>query len=109
MPPREKTADAVGFMLRLPRSLHKRLQKQAEQNNVSLNTQLVNMLEGYEAATIKRVTEITQPILDEAVKQAAQMAGTATIDVLLQGPVNLSEESKEALEALRERFKKAAD
>jgi hypothetical protein len=34
----------------------------------------VNQLEGYEAATIKRVTEIMQPLLDEAVRMAASEA-----------------------------------
>ena len=66
----DKTADAAKFLLRLPKSLHRRLLQQAKRNNVSLNTEIVNQLEGYEVATVKRTTEIMQPLLKEAVNTA---------------------------------------
>src|SRR5262245_50898702 len=72
----DKTADAHQFLLRLPKPLHKRLMQQAKRNNVSLNTEIVNQLEGYETAAVKRATEIMQPLLKEAVYAAA---GTALL------------------------------
>jgi hypothetical protein len=53
-----KTADAVKLNVRLPPALHKRLVAQARRNKISLNQEIVNQLEGYEAATVKRTTEI---------------------------------------------------
>src|SRR5262249_19026383 len=37
-------ADTTSLHLRLPKSLYKRLQRQARRNNVSLNTEIVNQL-----------------------------------------------------------------
>jgi len=68
-----KTADAIKLVLRLPKPLHKRLRQQANRNNVSLNTEIVNQLEGYEATTVKRMTDIMQPLLDEAVKASVSI------------------------------------
>ena len=52
-----KTADAIKLVLRLPKPLHKRLKQQARRNNVSLNTEIVNQLEGHEAATLQQVNQ----------------------------------------------------
>ncbi len=83
---KNKPTDAVRLLLRLPKGLHKRLQQEAKRNNVSLNTEIVNQLEGYEASTVKRVTEIVQPLLDEAVKAAAsvgsEVAAKSVLEVL---------------------------
>ena len=65
----DKTADAFKFVLRLPKPLHKRLKQQAKRNNVSLNTEIVNQLEGSEAATAKRMAEALRPALDGAIKE----------------------------------------
>ena len=65
----DKTADAFKFVLRLPKPLHKRLKQQARRNNASLNTEIVNQLEGSEAATAKRMAEALRPALDEAIKE----------------------------------------
>ena len=65
----DKTADAIKLNLRLPKALHRKLVQQAKRNNVSLNTEIVNQLEGYEASVIKRVVERIQPILDERLRQ----------------------------------------
>jgi len=81
-----KTADAIKLVLRLPKSLHRRLKQQANRNHVSLNTEIVNQLEGYEAATIKRMTDIIQPLLDEAVKASvsvgSKVAAKSVLEVL---------------------------
>ena len=81
-----KTADAIKLVLRLPKPLHKRLRRQANRNNVSLNTEIVNQLEGYEATTIKRMTDIIQPLLDQAVKASAsvgsEVAAKSVLEVL---------------------------
>jgi hypothetical protein len=74
MTDRNKTADAHQFLLRLPKPLHRRLAAQAKRNNVSLNTEIVNQLEGYETDTIRRATEIMHPLLTEAVHAAAGVA-----------------------------------
>jgi hypothetical protein len=74
-------ADTTSLHLRLPKKLYKRLQQQARRNNVSLNTEIVNQLEGYEAATVKRTTEIVQPLLKEAVYAAAATAAEVATDI----------------------------
>ncbi len=40
------TDDVVKLNLRLPRALHKKLRQAAQSNNVSLNTEIINQLEG---------------------------------------------------------------
>jgi len=59
-------ADTTSLHLRLPKRLYKRLQQQARRNNVSLNTEIVNQVEGSEAATVKRVAEAMKPLVDDA-------------------------------------------
>jgi HicB family len=54
----DKTSDAIKLNLRLPKHLHKRLKQQARRNNVSLNTEIVNQLEGSEAATFERISKL---------------------------------------------------
>jgi hypothetical protein len=53
----DKTADAIKLNLRLPKPLHKRLKQQSRRNNVSLNTEIINQLEGRQSATIKEAIE----------------------------------------------------
>jgi HicB family len=57
-----KTADAAKLVVRLPKSLHRRLKQQAKRNNVSLNTEIVNQLEGAEGALLERVVEMVANI-----------------------------------------------
>jgi hypothetical protein len=64
-------ADTTSLHLRLPKALYKKLQREARRNNVSLNTEIVNQLEGHEAATAERLGEIVRPWIDEAVRAAA--------------------------------------
>jgi HicB family len=64
----DKTADAIKLNLRLPKPLHKRLKQQARRNNVSLNTEIVNQLEGAEAAAVERIAETIAPLIDRAAK-----------------------------------------
>jgi len=85
----DKTTDAIKLNLRMPKGLHRRLTRTAARNNVSLNTQIINELEGYEAATIQRMTEIVEPLLKEAVKASASVASEVASRVtleILQGP-----------------------
>src|SRR6516225_277352 len=76
---RAPMAETTSLHLRLPKKLYKRLQQQARRNNVSLNTEIVNQLEGYEAATVKRTTEIVEPLLKEAVRAAAETGAEAML------------------------------
>jgi hypothetical protein len=65
----DKTTDAVKLNLRLPKRLHRRLVQQAKGNNVSLNTEIINQLEGAEAAAAtaaaNRTLEVVRPIRDQ--------------------------------------------
>jgi HicB family len=70
----DKTSDAIKLNLRLPKHLHKRLKQQARRNNVSLNTEIVNQLEGHEASSVARMAEWLKPALDNAIKEAMEMA-----------------------------------
>ena len=67
-------ADTTSLHLRLPKRLYKRLHQQARRNNVSLNTEIVNQLEGRETATAARMAESLKPALDAAIREAIKMA-----------------------------------
>jgi len=56
-------AETTSLHLRLPKKLYKRLQQQARRNNVSLNTEIVNQLEGRELATVVPLTETVKRAL----------------------------------------------
>ena len=92
-------ADTTSLHLRLPKRLYKRLQQQARRNNVSLNTEIVNQLEGHEAATIKRTAEIVQPLLDKAVRDSATIAAERATSLSLVELYDLATE-EEFLQAL---------
>src|SRR5262245_18858648 len=77
-----KTADAIKLVLRLPKPLHKRLTQQARRNNVSLNTEIINQLEGHEAATVERAREIIKPMIEEATRKATEKALLFTLAAL---------------------------
>jgi hypothetical protein len=55
--------DTTSLHLRLPKRLYKRLQRQAKRNNVSLNTEIVNQLEGRELGTVIPLTETVKEAL----------------------------------------------
>jgi HicB-like protein involved in pilus formation len=65
----DKTADAVKFLLRLPRGLHRRLLQQAKRNNVSLNTEIVNQLESHESTAVNRLKEWLKPAIENTIKE----------------------------------------
>ena len=79
----DKTADAHQFLLRLPKPLRNRLLAQAKRNNVSLNTEIVNQLEGYD----KRTTEI--------VHEAVRASATITAEVVQSALPKALEEAME--------------
>jgi hypothetical protein len=60
--------DVVKLNLRLPKALHRKLSQAAKANNVSLNTEIINQLEG--AST--------------QVKNLIQATATATADRMLK-------------------------
>src|SRR5262249_59991365 len=57
--------DIVKFNVRLPKPLHRRLQRDAAKNNVSLNTQMANELEGSRAALVRDLVEAARPELKD--------------------------------------------
>jgi non-canonical (house-cleaning) NTP pyrophosphatase len=75
----DKTADAIKLNLRLPKPLHKRLKQQARRNNVSLNTEIVNQLEGQ------------QPLFEKTVRSALQRAIQSFMEAPLdqEGPFKI--------------------
>jgi hypothetical protein len=44
--PSKATDDVVKLNLRLPKALHRKLRQAADANNVSLNTEIINQLQG---------------------------------------------------------------
>jgi hypothetical protein len=66
----------VKLNLRLPGGLHRRLQKEAELNHVSLNTEIINQLEGHRSATAKLVKEIAEQAAETASTIVAERMGT---------------------------------
>ena len=70
----DKTADAIKLNLRLPKALHKQLKQQARRNNVSLNTEIVNQLQGYEVATVERTTEIVAAAVRAVFREREEVA-----------------------------------
>src|SRR5262245_25233348 len=71
-PMTDRTAGAHQFLLRLPKPLHRRLLAQAKRNNVSLNTEIVNQLEGRETATATQMAETIGPLVQNAVEAALE-------------------------------------
>jgi uncharacterized membrane protein YheB (UPF0754 family) len=92
-----KTADAVKLVLRLPKSLHKRLRQQAARNNVSLNTEIVTQLEGAEAAAEKRMLAVLKKSLHSS-------ASTDDLQKLLR---RLADEQTKLRSAMELRFMQA--
>jgi HicB family len=82
MPGRKRTG-LITTNIRLPQALHKKLTQRAAQKGVPLNTLLIERLEDYDARLVKRLIEIIQPLLDEAIMKAAQMAGHIVTEVTL--------------------------
>ena len=66
----KNTDDVVKLNLRLPKALHRKLHQAAKANNVSLNTEIINQLEGRSSQG---------PILDQ-VKNIIQATATATAE-----------------------------
>jgi hypothetical protein len=68
-------ADTTSLHLRLPKKLYKSLQRRARLNNVSLNTEIINELEGRGSAVAQQAMEtIAQALIGPAAKAAAEIA-----------------------------------
>ena len=76
------TDEVVKLVLRLPKHLHATLKKEAKRDNVSLNTEIIQQLEGYEVKTVQRTVGIVDALLKEAVKEAAKTAASVTYEIL---------------------------
>jgi hypothetical protein len=64
------TGDVVKLNLRLPKALHRKLRQAAQANNVSLNTEIINQLEG----------RSPYGSISDQVKNLIQATATATVD-----------------------------
>ncbi len=71
-------SDVVKLNLRLPKALHRKLHQAARANNVSLNTEIINQLEGRSAhfPVPDRVQNIIQATAAATVERAMQAFGT---------------------------------
>jgi hypothetical protein len=72
--------DVVKLNLRLPKALHRKLHQAAKANNVSLNTEIINQLEG---------RSWHGPIPDQ-VKNIIQATATATAERMVIVPAGAS-------------------
>jgi hypothetical protein len=70
------TDDVVKLNLRLPKALHRKLQQAAKANNVSLNTEIINQLEGRSSQTIEQLKGFIQ---ETANATAAAIGGLPTV------------------------------
>ena len=70
------TDDVVKLNLRLPKALHRKLQQAAKANNVSLNTEIINQLEGRSSQTIEQLIGFIQ---ETANATAAAIGGLPTV------------------------------
>lgn len=66
-----KTAGAAKLLLRLPKPLYRRLKQRAKRNNVSVNTEIVNQLEGFEARLEGEAAERTKAAVRQAIDEQA--------------------------------------
>jgi hypothetical protein len=104
--PESKTADAVKLVLRLPKSLHKRLRHQAARNNVSLNTEIVTQLEGAEAAAEKRMLTVLEKSILTVLAVRPQLIDSLRVTRPQDAEESISSVSKD-LEKLRRDFEVA--
>lgn len=71
-------SDEVRLVLRLPKGLHGRLTKEAKRNGVSLNTQIINQLEG-------------APLLRDIIKATADEAASSMLTAINQRAIELDD------------------
>ena len=68
--------DVVSLHLRMSKSLHRRLQKMAERHGLSLNSEIIEQLEGRRSEHVQMLTGI----LRNAVDQIVEMERAARVD-----------------------------
>ena len=74
----KRTDDVVKLNLRLPKTLHRKLREAARANNVSLNTEIINQLEGRSYGSIPdHVKNLIQATATATAERMA-IAGTET-------------------------------
>jgi HicB family len=76
--------DTVNLILRLPKPLHKRLKAQAKRNNVSLNTEIVNRLEGPRGAMGVVYKELMEPLINATARAAAEYAAKNVLEEFVE-------------------------
>jgi HicB-like protein involved in pilus formation len=65
-----RTTDAVKLNLRLPKRLHRQFVQQATRRNVSLNTEIVEQLQGSEARSYKDLRNTLFEVFAKAMKDS---------------------------------------
>jgi hypothetical protein len=79
----KSTDDVVKLNLRLPKALHRKLRQAAKANNVSLNTEIINQLEG----------RSLQGLSPDQIRNIIQTTATATVERAMQGARNETAQS----------------
>jgi len=82
-------AETTSLHLRLPKKLYKRLQQQARHNNASLNTEIVNQLEGRTiAVSPERMLEVINRNMAAHLRDTIKkMIETGEMQVKFEGAV----------------------
>ena len=102
-------ADTTSLHLRLPKTLYKRLQRQAKRNNVSLNTEVVNQLEGAEAAEAKQRAEAMKPFFEKLIEDTTKkVSRELQIFLAIDGGPRTEAEFEEQLRRMGEPSDRAA-
>jgi hypothetical protein len=95
----DKTANSRQFLLRLPKPLYKRLVVQAERNNHSLNTEIVNQLRSRDVKS-DAITELAKHVLDilpdDVRKRLIQLIAQTGLETV-GWPIDQPQEQKKAV------------
>jgi HicB family len=99
----------VKLNLRLPGGLHRRLQKEAKQNNVSLNTEIINQLTAIEQLVTDRERLVTDFERRSADFERLAETTNEKMDKLLELSARRALEHKAFMEYLAEERAKSAE
>ena len=81
---KKSTDDVVKLNLRLPKALHRKLRQAAKANNVSLNTEIINQLEG----------RSLQGLMPDQVRNIIQTTATATATATVEQAMQVVREQR---------------
>jgi hypothetical protein len=104
---RTKSAEAIKFMLRVPPTLMKRLQKQADDNNTSVTQEIINQLQGHDVRAIEQAATLMQPMVEGMARIAAKVAANIVLAALRDAARPAETEIERRLGQLQEALARA--